>query len=151
MQAVAVVLHVLAHVVRIAVAAEMAGAAGDVGTGHDAVADLQRMALAVQHAATDRGDLADILVAADQRIGQVALMRRARVLLAFAAERVLVGAADAGIVHPHDHGARFGLGQRKVPQGDAAGPFHHRGADLVHGCAPAVSASWRTPASRRAA
>src|SRR5690348_18166123 len=101
MQAVAVVLHVLAHVVGIAVAAEMAVSAGDIGGGHDAVAGPERAPLAVEDLATDGDDLADILVAADERIGQVALMGRAGILLALAAEGVLVGAADAGIVHLH--------------------------------------------------
>ena len=53
MQAVAVVLQVLAHVVGIAVAAEMAGAAGDIGAGHDAVADLERPPFAVEHVAAE--------------------------------------------------------------------------------------------------
>src|SRR5260221_190152 len=72
---------------------------------HDAVADLEGLALAVQHLAAQRHHLADVLMAADQRICQIPLMRRAGILLALAAEGVLVGAADTGKMHLHDHRA----------------------------------------------
>src|ERR1019366_3870391 len=126
------VLHVLAQVIRQVVAAEVAVAAGDVGAGHDAVADFQPAAFAVQHGAPNGGDPAHILVAADQRIGEFALVRRAGILLVFATEGVLVGAANAGIMHLHQHRARLRLGQRELVHGDAAGPFGDGGADHVH-------------------
>ncbi len=134
MQAVAIVLHMLAEIIGIVVEAEVAGAAGDVGGRHHPVPDLERHAFAVQHRAPGFNDLAHRLVAADQRIDQVALVRRAGILLALAAKGVLVGAADAGTVNLDDDGAAFGLRHRKFLDRYAAGPFGDGGANLDHCC-----------------
>ena len=151
MQAVAVVLEVLAHVIGIAVAAEMAVAAGDIGGRHDAVAGLERPPLAVEDLAAGRDHLADILVTADQRIGQIPFVRGAGILLALAAEGVLVGAADSGIVHLHDHRAGRGIGHRKFVQCDHAGTLGDGRSNHAHDFALVVAGLPRAPARRRAA
>ena len=82
-EAVAVVLEVLAEVVGVVVEAEDAVSARHVGGGHDAVAAPQRPALAVWDGIgpADRLDHADVLVAADERVDDVAFVVGSRVLL----------------------------------------------------------------------
>ncbi len=133
MQAVAVILGVLTHVVGVVVAAEMAFPAGDIGGGHDPVAYLQRPAFAVAHLAAKRHDLADILMAADERVSQVLFLGRAGVLLALATEGVLVGAADSGIADLHDDATLCRLRHGKIVQGDPPRLLHHGCAYLGHG------------------
>ena len=99
---VAVVLERGAQVVRIALAeAEPAPAAGQVRRRHDPVADRERPAVGVDRrlARPDRLDHAHVLVAADERVGGLALVVGAGVLEALAPPGVLVGAADAREVH----------------------------------------------------
>ena len=133
MQAVAVVLQVLAHVVR------------DSRCGRNGSAPQATLAPGTMRSPTlsgrpslsstsppSRDHLADILVAADQRIGEIALMRRAGILLALAAEGVLVGAADAGKAHLHDHRAGPRIRHRELVQRDATRPFGDGGANLGH-------------------
>ena len=83
MKAVAVVLQVLAEVVGIVAQAEDACAARHVGSRHDAVAGAQRAPLAVRDrvGAAYGLDHAHVLVAADERIGDVPFVVGARVLL----------------------------------------------------------------------
>ena len=59
-------------------------------------------------------------------------MRRAGILLALAAERVLVGAANAGIPDLHDHRAGLRIRHREFVQRDATRLFGDGGADLGH-------------------
>ena len=94
-EAVSVVLQALAGVVGEAVAAEVAGAAGDVGGRHDPVAGAEQDTLAIEYLAAGLGHHAHVLVAADQRESDLDLVRRPGVLLRLTAVGVLVGAADA--------------------------------------------------------
>ena len=96
-QRVAVVLEPLAHEVRLAAPAPPAAPARDVRRRHDPRAELEHVAELVDEprAVAELGEHADVLVPADQRIVDRVLVRRARVLQALAAKRVLVGAADA--------------------------------------------------------
>jgi hypothetical protein len=93
---VAVVVEVLAQVVGVAADAVPAAAADDVGGGHDPVADGQRPSILVQWpiAGADGLDDADVLVPADDRVGDASLARGARVLQRLAPPGVLVGPAD---------------------------------------------------------
>ena len=136
MQAVAVILQVLAHVIGVAVEAGPAAAAGDVGAGNDAVAAAQHPAFAVEHLAARGHDLADIFVPADQRVGQVALMWRAAVLFALAEKCVFIGAADARVAQLQDNLARFGVRYREGPETDLARPLDHGRPCCRHSTSP---------------
>src|SRR5207245_4571599 len=94
-KAVSVVLQVLPEVVRVVAQAEDAGAARDVGAGNDPVAWPQRPPFAVGYRirAADGLDDSHVLVAADERVDDVALVVRSGVLLRLAAVSVLVRAA----------------------------------------------------------
>src|SRR5207302_7523142 len=79
-------------------------------------------------------DYADVLVAADERILEAALVRRSRVLDRLAAERVLVGPADPRKQDLHQHGAALDLRTRELLDLDAARALHHRRANGRHRC-----------------
>src|SRR5262245_22578119 len=150
-QAVAVILEVLAHVVGVTVAAEMAVAAGDIGSGHDTVPGFQRTSLAVVDLTTGRDHLADILMTANERVGQILFVRRSGILLGFAAEGVLVGTADSGVVHLHDHCAGCRIRHRKFAQHDDAWTLGDRCPNNAHEFTRAVSGLPRASARMRAA
>jgi hypothetical protein len=59
-------------------------------------------------------------------------MGRASILLALAAEGVLVGAADAGKADLHHDGSRLRIRQREFAQRDAPRLFRDGGAHLGH-------------------
>src|SRR5882672_12797848 len=71
-------------------------------------------------------------MAADQRICQIPLMRRARILLALPPEGVLVGAANAGKVDLHDDRPWPRIRHCKFAQRNATGLFGDGGADHGH-------------------
>ena len=144
---VAVAVEVGAEEVREAALAGGAVAAGAVRRGHHAVAGLERRAVArVRGGALPHGlDDPDVLVTLDQRVRRPALRLAARVLLDLAAERVLVGAADARGDHPQQHGAGLELGRiRVVVDLELVGRDERRGLDGGHASDPS-----RWPASRR--
>src|SRR4029079_9209223 len=149
MQAVAVVFEVLAHVVGITVAAEMALPTGDIRGRYDTVPGFEKTPLAVVNLTAGGHHFADILMTADERICQIPLVRGSGVLLALAAEGVFMGAADSGVVHLHDDGAGRGIGHRKFPQRDDAGtlgdgrPNHAHASTLARAALPMASARSR--------
>src|SRR5580693_9394676 len=98
----------------------MADPAGYIGGRDDAVADLERLAFAVSHSAADRGDASDIFVAANQRVGEIALVRSASILFALPAKRVLVGAANPGITDFHKDSPRARIRHGKFMHFDAS-------------------------------
>ena len=104
-----------------------------VGGRHDPVARAQRPALAVEHLAADVGHAADVLVAADERVLDLALVRRAGVLHRLAAEGVLVGAADARHRHLEHDGAGLGFGKREVLDLEPSRLLHDGGLDAMIG------------------
>src|SRR5205085_10137460 len=121
-----------------------------VGARHDAIADTEGYALAVEHLAAECGDAAHILMTADQRIGEVALMRGAGILLALTAEGVLVGAADSRIAHLHKHGTRSRIRHRKFLNRYPAGSLHDGSANSAHLAPPPWDGilslrDWRVP------
>src|ERR1700675_3248782 len=91
-KAVSVVLQVLAEVVRGSVQAEDAGAARDVGARDDPISRPQRKPFAVGNRIRTAYclDNSNVLMSADERIGDVALVVRSRVLLRLPAVGVLV-------------------------------------------------------------
>src|SRR3954451_13237473 len=129
---VAVAVEVGAQEVGEAALAGGAVPAGAVGRGHHAVAGLERRAVARERSALPhRLDDPDVLVALDQGVRRAALGLAARVLLDLPAERVLVGAADAGGNHPQQHRARLELGgigvlaDLELVRGDERGGLDH--------------------------
>src|ERR1700674_4897936 len=95
-KAVSIVLQVLTEVVRVSVQAEDADAARDVGARHDPISRPQRTPFAVRNriGTTYCLDNSDVLVSADERIDDVALVVRSRVLFRLPAVGVLVCTAD---------------------------------------------------------
>jgi hypothetical protein len=64
-------------------------------------------------------------VTEDKRIDNLALMRRAGVMLTFAEKGVIVRAANAGVTHLENNGASLGLGDKKASGRVDAWSFHH--------------------------
>ena len=155
-EAVPVILEVLAEVVREVVGTVVAATARDVRSRHHSIADPDLGAVAREHLSADRRHGPDVLMTADQRVVEVALVLRAGVLPRFAAEGVLVRAADPGEVDGDDH--RTGLGVRHVglAKRDPAGLLHHGGDGGRHDSAGPLAvrsslarvsrASWRASA-----
>ena len=105
-EVVAVAADVLAEGKAGEVAAIVAAAAEDIRAHHDAVADVQLLAVIFEagaRLAADLGDGADDLVAGDDRERRRGLRRRAAILRRLAAIGVLVGAADAAHLERDDH------------------------------------------------
>jgi hypothetical protein len=142
---VAVVLQVAAQEVGEAAQARAAGAAGAVGRGHHAIARLQQTAVVgAGSTGADGLDDPDVLVTLDDRERGAALHRGSGVLHGLAAERVLVGAADAGGDHAQEHCARLQIrGHRVGPDLDPAGSYQGGGLDGGHGVSSARGRRWR--------
>ena len=132
---VAVVLERRAEVVGIALAeTEAAPPAGQVWRRHHPVADRQRPAQLVdrRRPIAQRFDHAHVLVPADDRVGDSALVVGSGVLQALAAPGVLIGAADAAVEHPQHRGARPGVGFREALDREPSRPVHHGCAHIAH-------------------
>src|SRR5262249_29818361 len=105
----------------------------DVRSGNDPVARTKGRTVARGNLSPALDDNTDVLVAADQRVLQSSLVRRAGVLDRLAPERVLVRPADTRI-HDLDQdspGLRFGPRERLDL--DVARPRHDGGAYARHG------------------
>src|SRR5581483_7236435 len=140
---VAVVLDVGAQVVRIAaVQAVRAPSTRDIGGGHDSVTHGQGQAHLVEGRwpVSDCLDHTHVLVAADERVGGVALVHGPRVLLALASPRVLVRAADARILHSQQDRPRLWVGPREAFHREPPRRVDDRSSDgVAHLTAPMVS------------
>jgi len=112
------------------------------GAGHDAVARRQHAAVAVANLAAGRDHDADVLVPADQRVLEVALVVGAGVLLALAPEGVLVGAADPGQPHADHDRARPRVRDGELADLEHAGRGRHHGAGGGHGRRPSLLGRW---------
>src|SRR5207247_9403531 len=133
--------HVLAREVREVVTTVVAGAADHVGADDDPVPDAERYAFEVGVApvAADGRHGADVLVPLDDREGDGARRLGAGVLRRVALVGVLVGPADPGELHAHQHAPRRRLRQRVLPYLVLAGRDQRGGADpgTSHGrCTP---------------
>src|SRR5207245_9438636 len=113
-EAVAVILEPLARVIRKSSAAEPALAAGDVRARDDPITRSQRFSVRGEDVAAGVHDDADVLVTADERILEPALVRRACVLDRLAAEGVLVRSADPRKEDLHQDIAALDLRTREL-------------------------------------
>src|ERR1700761_1588206 len=138
MQTVSVILHTLAKVVWVAVPAEVANAARHVRRRHDPVADPKFLSLTVKYASAERSHGAHVLVPADERVGEVLLMRRAGVLLALSTKRMLIGPTYARVTNLHDDRAGTRFRHRELLHGNDARVLGHGRAHETHVAFPSV-------------
>ena len=137
-EGIAVALDVLAERKAERVPAIPAFAAENVGTHDDAVADPEFLPCIFERAAgrlADLGDLAHDLVPGNDRKGRMGFRRRSRILHRLAAERVLVGPAEAAHFELDDHRDVIDIRIGIAPDFELSRRRHHRGADavLLHG------------------